>query len=205
MVAKTKGRLLGFTGKMGSGKSTITNQIMDRREVDVAATLDNPLGMARLAVIRKFAGPLKDMLRAVGFTGRDIEGIDKEKPHDLLCGRTPRYAMQTLGTEWGRQMIGPNFWVQLWKHQAQLELDQGVDVLVDDVRFQNELDAVHALGGLVVRVVRNLPHIASNSHASETEMDTIGPVDFTLVNPYDEVLGQPVDGSWVFDRLFGEK
>ena len=53
--------------------------------------------------------------------------------------------MQTLGTEWGRECIGPEVWVDVWKSNVQKWLDGGLNVVVDDMRFPNEWDAVKAL------------------------------------------------------------
>ena len=41
-----------------------------------------------------------------GMIRRMIDGDLKEAPTPLFEGRTPRHAMQTLGTEWGRDRIG---------------------------------------------------------------------------------------------------
>ncbi len=100
----------------------------------------------------KFAGPLKSMLFAIGLTDEEIEGSRKESPHPLLCGKTARLAMQTLGTEWGRDMIGPDFWVNVWTETAREELHQGGRVVVDDCRFENEAGTVRRLGGTIIRL-----------------------------------------------------
>jgi hypothetical protein len=60
------------------------------------ATMMSTLGRWRQV---KFAGPLKSMCMALGLTEAHIEGHLKEVPCELLCGQTPRHAMQTLGTE----------------------------------------------------------------------------------------------------------
>ena len=88
--------LLGIHGKAGSGKSTAAQVLIDG-------------GFKRV----KFADPLKNMLRAIGLTDQHIEGDLKEVPCDMLLGQTPRHAMQTLGTEWGRGCIGGEFWTCL--------------------------------------------------------------------------------------------
>ena len=62
-----------------------------------------------------FAAPLKAMFAALGIAPapRDDPRVWRETPHPLLCGRTPRQALQTLGTEWGRDCIGDDVWVRL--------------------------------------------------------------------------------------------
>lgn len=64
---------------------------------------------------------------------------------------TPRKVMQLLGTEWGRT-IHPNFWVMLWKNEVSPILDSNGFVAVDDARFENEVDAIHDFGGVVIQV-----------------------------------------------------
>ena len=128
-------KVVAFTGLAGSGKSTAA---------DFLATKD----YQRV----KFAGPLKAMMRAIGLTDDHIEGALKEVPTPLLAGRTPRYAMQTIGTDWGRDIIGPTLWTGLWYSTVQDVLDHGGRVVCDDCRFANEVEAVHAAGGVVVRL-----------------------------------------------------
>lgn len=129
--------VVAFTGQAGSGKSTATRFLVD----DLGYTLV------------KFAGPLKDMMRAIGLGEDQIEGEFKEMPTVYLCGHTPRHAMQTLGTEWGRKCIGDDFWVGIWASRVSTVLKQGGRVVVDDCRFANEAKAVRAAGGDILEIV----------------------------------------------------
>ena len=159
--------LIAFTGYAGCGKSTAAKHLVD----------------AHGYTLVKFAGPLKAMMRALGLGDREIEGDLKEIPCKLLDGRTPRYAMQTLGTEWGRDLIGPHFWVNVATDIICAVLDQGGKVVIDDLRFDNEAIATRVLGGRIVKVAR--PGVgAVNSHSSDNVeikwMDMIindGPVE----------------------------
>ncbi len=129
-------RVIGISGPAGSGKSTAADLLIERH------------GYVRV----KFAAPLKAMCRAIGMTDDQIEGSLKETPSRLLQGRTPRYVMQTLGTEWGRKLVGENLWIDLWTESVNACLDQGGRVVCDDVRFANEALAVLKLGGIVYRL-----------------------------------------------------
>jgi hypothetical protein len=141
--------VLAFTGLAGSGKST------------AAAHLVNAHGFARV----RFAGPLKDMMRALGLTEDEIEGHLKEQPCALLGGKTPRFAMQTIGTEWGRDTLGPDLWIRAWQAAVD-KLPAGQSVVVDDCRFPNEAAAVRANGGALVRLDRRGAGTTSQ-HSSE--------------------------------------
>lgn len=153
--------VIGFAGLIGSGKST------------AAAELTRTGGFQRV----RFAGPLKKMMAALGLSVDEIDGKLKEQPCALLCGKTPRHAMQTIGTEWGRNLIGEDLWIRAWKH-AVGRLPAEVSVVADDVRFANEAAAIRDVGGAVVLIDRGL-NDAGGSHPSEAlDFD----VDYVLRN-----------------------
>jgi len=126
----------------------------------------------------RFAGPLKSMMAALGLSGAQIEGDQKETPCDLLCGHTPRFAMQTIGTEWGRDIIGPDLWVQAWQAAFERTLPSSC-IVVDDCRFPNEAAAIRAAGGLIVHIERSGAGAGAAGHQSEAH-DI--PSDITMQN-----------------------
>lgn len=145
--------IIGIAGLAGSGKTTIASELVMRG-----------------CMPRKFAMPLKSMLRALlhsqgmsdEMVERKVEGDLKEQPCEYLGGKTPRYVMQTLGTDWGRALIGEDFWVQA----AMQSCADDRDSVFDDVRFENEANAIRAAGGVVVRLHRDGVY-AESTHASE--------------------------------------
>lgn len=142
--------LIGFCGPIGSGKT------------EAAAILGRLWGFKRI----RFADPLKTMLRSLGLSEAEVEGEMRAQPSALLGGKTPRFAMQTLGTEWGRQLIDPDLWINAWRRKVEdMRWQISRRVVADDVRFPNEIDAIHDLGGLVIRIDR--PGIATDPHPSE--------------------------------------
>jgi hypothetical protein len=141
--------LIGICGLKGSGKT------------EVAKHLEKALSAQRV----RFSTPLKNMLRSIGLTEDEIEGHLKESPCDKLCGQTPRHAMVTLGTEWGRDMIGQDIWINAWKQIALANLAIGANVITEDLRFPNEFEALTSAGGIVLRVAR--PGIPVGEHESE--------------------------------------
>jgi hypothetical protein len=157
--------ILAFTGRKRCGKST------------AAIHLSENFGYLRTS----FAGPIKDMMRALHLTEAEINGHLKEIPCDLLEGNSPRHGMQTIGYEWGRKMIGDNLWINTWRRG--IEKFPANPILVDDCRFHNEADAIKKLGGYIVRVVNpNSNSIASiDSHASEAYSETL-PCDEIILN-----------------------
>lgn len=124
--------VVALTGAAGAGKSTAARYLVERHGYTLV----------------KFAGPLKAMMRALGLNDNQIEGDEKELPATILGGKTPRHAMQTIGTQWGRDCIGESFWVDLWMHNV-IEHDR---VVVDDCRFPNEAAAIRRMGGDIYQI-----------------------------------------------------
>jgi hypothetical protein len=157
--------IIGFCGRAGAGKSF------------AAAYLVRAHGFTRL----RFAGPIKAMMIALGCTEDEVDGPHKERPSALLGGKTPRQAMQLLGTEWGRQLVADDLWIDAWARHADEALAAGRPIVVDDVRFLNEVTAIRRRGGRIVRVVREGARSSSGAtHASETQAL---PVDAAIYNP----------------------
>lgn len=148
LVPATERVLIAFTGLAGAGKSTAAAHLVKHR------------GFTRV----RFAGPLKAMMAALGCTEAEIDGALKETPCELLGGRTPRHAMQTLGTEWGRDLIAPDLWIRAFN----AALPATGNVVVDDCRFPNEAAAVTAAGGILVRIERPGAGTTGYQHSSET-------------------------------------
>ena len=145
-------RLIGFCGAAAAGKSCAA-EILVRQH-----------GFRRM----RFAAPLKAMLRALGLSEREIDGDRKETPCTRLMGRTPRHAMQTLGTESRRLLIAPDLWVELWRQDAEAALAAGERLVADDVRFENEAAALRALEGKLV-ALRREGASPEGAHVSERQ------------------------------------
>ena len=148
-----KPQLIGIMGLAGSGKSTIATYLSKRYRYQVM----------------KFSGVLKDMLRALGMSEAEIEGDLKESHRQWLGGKTPRHVMLTLGTEWGRDLVHRDMWVNALFRQQAFSLPRVRDrIVIDDCRFQNEATEILSHGGSLWRVRRDLKHPACFSgHVSE--------------------------------------
>ena len=68
---------------------------------------------------------------------------------------TARRLLQTIGTEWGRGCVHPDLWTCIAMCDVGLALREGADIIVfDDVRFEEEAQAIRDSGGVVVHVFR---------------------------------------------------
>lgn len=145
-------KLYGLAGKAGSGKDT------------AADILVRELGFAKYS----FARPLKDAAACIfGLTDEQLYGDQKEVV-DPFWGVTPRYILQQMGTEAMRMTFGSDIWTQVAERWLQRNPDE--NVVIADVRFENEARWVRDQGGIVVHIQRNFKSKLANdaqSHASE--------------------------------------
>lgn len=146
--------IVGIAGKAGAGKDTIGDYLIKHR------------GFVKVS----FAFALKKAVAAI--LNCSVEKMDDRDWREKIIpelGVSPRYMMQTLGTEWGRQMVNENIWVHLAMERAKLHESDNLNVVITDVRFPNEVQAIQEAGGIVIWVSRpNQPDIATADHASES-------------------------------------
>lgn len=144
--------LIGFAGRKRSGKTTAAELLMAHHGF---------AGVSFAQPMRRFVADL------LGITLAELEQV-KEEPVDWLDGEaTPRHMLQTLGTEWGREMVHPELWVRTTMRAADDLRSNGYAVAISDVRFDNEAKAIIARGGFVVEIARpGLPG-SSDAHVSE--------------------------------------
>lgn len=112
-----------------------------------------------------FAGPLKELivqfLIKLGLTLEQAETLVYEEKEEqvpgLPEGRTPRYLMQKFGTDFARNQVDQEIWIKMWKASVESAPSDVTGIVVDDVRFPNELKAIREMGGKVWKVVRPQP------------------------------------------------
>jgi hypothetical protein len=142
--------IIGITGRARSGKDTIADYVCSEYEYA-------PLS---------FAAPLKSMVSAL--LGEPESWVNEHKDEHIMGLASPRRLLQTLGTEWGRQIIDTNIWVNILSREvSKLDPDWYNGVVIPDVRFNNEAEWILANGGQVWHVERPgalvvAPHISEN-------------------------------------------
>jgi hypothetical protein len=147
-------RLIGFAGKLGTGKDTAYQLLSGYsvREKSCSAVF------RRLA----FADPLKEIaMIAFGGQIRNYRGSVEDKNEIIHPWNvSARQIMQFIGTEMFRDTVknlcphvGSDFWVM--KLQQEVEnSDPDVITCVTDVRFQNEADWIIKNHGIIIHILR---------------------------------------------------
>lgn len=161
--------LIGILGRKGAGKDSAARILARYGFEDVKQA--TPIKLM-LETLYDHAGVDPEFIRA------KLDGPLKEVPCPILGGKTPRQAMQTLGTEW-RDLIDQTLWVRIWTAKVEDLLRRGIPVCCSDIRFLHEARAARALGAHLVRVER--PGLDDDRHPSEVEGDLIA-VDHVIRN-----------------------
>ena len=152
---KRPAAIIGFTGYAGAGKDTAAAALVAR-------------GYTRLA----FADRLREILLAVDplipvpgtatFARLSAVIADRGWQAAKMEIGEVRDLLQRLGTEGGRDVLGPNVWIDA----TFARITTRGRYVVTDVRFDNEAERIRALGGHVYRIVR--PGVGPiNAHATE--------------------------------------
>lgn len=127
---------VGVCGKARSGKDTFANVLSHE-------CYQFP-GINEVAVV-SLATPIKRMVDALlqyADLGYLVGGKEDEVPG---LGASPRVLYQTLGTEWGRNLIGEDLWLNvlisaLGRHRPEADV-----VIIPDIRFDNEAEVMDVL------------------------------------------------------------
>lgn len=144
--------IVGLLGFIGSGKGT-------------AGDILKGIGFTPLS----FAKSVKDVTAEMfGWPRHLLEGDTevsrkwREEPDAFWSKEfgknfTPRYALQLMGTEVGRDVFHQDFWVIKLKKYITSNPEQ--NFVITDVRFKNEMDFVQSSGGILIEVQRGIkPH-----------------------------------------------
>jgi hypothetical protein len=198
--------IIGISGRAGSGKDTVGGFLRaDHRFVSIAFA--DPM--------KRFCADLFDWDEEQLWGPSDLRNEPdlryRRHDYDGIEGEflAPRHALQTLGTEWGRDCYA-EIWVEYAIRVAKkLDGAEGVEysrvdgvfrcarpkiagVAITDVRFPNEMRAIQDAGGKVWRVRRRGDGLAGSAaqHRSELAMNGIPDEDFDALIENDGSLAQ---------------
>lgn len=166
--------IIGITGKIGSGKTTIANYLVDKYDY-------TEYGMA---------DPLKGIGKLFGFSDRQLYGTQEEKLEiHPYWNVSARHFLQKVGTDLFREHLHEvlpemkmegTIWVEIFKMENNRFPKQYV---ISDIRFLDEAKAIKDMGGIIIRTVRGDTSGGNTytKHRSEMEMDKID-ADYTIDN-----------------------
>lgn len=166
MKRKIDMKIIGLYGPQRVGKTTVAEAIEH---------ISKPHGWKRMS----FAQPIREMLRPILPASALSPFADKDVPLRVLGGKTVRDALKLLGTEWGRDLIANDLWINVLLSRAE---QNGWDrIVIDDLRMDNEAQAIKSLGGIIVKVLRGYEMPMDVSHSSELQWPK-WQADFYAVN-----------------------
>ncbi len=179
--------IIGLSGYAQTGKDTVAEHLISKYNYRRIAFADP---------IRKALYKLDPLVGVGEFNSvhlrSAVDGMGWEETKRI--SPETRRLLQVLGTEVGREMFGPDFWV----NQAMNGVGKFDKAVFTDVRFPNEYRAIKAREGMVIRIVKPGTG-AVNGHASETALDNFS-FDATIVND-----GSIYELSQKIDNLIKER
>ena len=174
-VLPKRRQIVGLTGHARCGKDTAANTLVARMWTRVA-----------------FADALRDVLIALNPVVWEPDVSLREAMRDtrswdaLKKDPSVRQLLQRMGTEAGRNIHGDDCWIRIAKRKV--DAAPG-NVVITDVRFSNEAEAIRAWGGKVIRIER--PGVGPvNGHSSESldfEPDAVIENSGTIEDLHDQV------------------
>jgi GTPase SAR1 family protein len=165
--------LIGLIGSKGSGKSTVAEYLCSSHDYTEYA----------------FATHLKNIAKTAFDIPNDYLYGDKKEEYIPEYNKTARQIMQLTGDIF-KDTFGSDFYVNKIENVLK-RMKRESDVVISDIRFQNEYDLVKKYGGIIIKIVSNR-NAQTDTHRSETEFLTLEPNitihnDASIQSLYDKV------------------
>ncbi|PLX78507.1 MAG: hypothetical protein C0614_08515 [Desulfuromonas sp.] len=193
--------IVGIAGKAATGKTTAARHMVSRLQgavqiIPMAGVLRDEVEEFLVRVGAQDHVPLLygsqqdkvtifyiDQIKALNACPQWLDYIRVNgdiQDKSAMTAVTTRRILQWWGTEY-RRAEDPDYWTKAWGRKVEsLDLDC-LHVLIDDVRFINELDVIRSHGGLLIKIER--PGFnGANEHSSENSLDHIDDWDAVIVN-----------------------
>jgi energy-coupling factor transporter ATP-binding protein EcfA2 len=146
--------ILGFTGKMGSGKTTAANMTG--------------------GLVLSYASPLKEVvLQLFDLEWDQLHTQEGKETVDERWEMSPRRILQIFGTDLVRKHF-PDLWTYHMEKRIKGTKQGGVYhqyICVDDVRFENEAALIRNLGGTIIHILGRSKSGEGEDHISEQKIE----------------------------------
>jgi len=154
--------LIGLIGKKQSGKDTFGNLLIERHRFKK----------------RAFADPIKECCKLLfHMTENQLNDPILKETIDIRWNKSPRQIMQIIGTDLFRNHYDIHFWTKSFEQWYQSRKRE--NIVCTDVRYQNEADCIHRLGGILIYIHRS-SYLQEDPH--ESERLNITNYDYILIN-----------------------
>ena len=190
--------IIGILGHQGVGKNYIAEEIL-LKKLDYKPTL-----------VIAFADHFK------------VEGISKyDLEYDKVYGKkdfNTRKRLHLIGTEEGRQKFGYDIWIKTIHNWIKVYNSRGIErFIIPDVRFQNEVDWIKSLNGVVLKInapnryMARVKEEANNdnekikniiNHESENMIDKIKNYDYVFNNDYDDDINNEIKSFIKLNKIY---
>lgn len=160
--------LIGLVGRKRSGKSSIGSHLTSEH------------GFVELAFAASLKERALELDPMIGVVGMSLDALVTHVGWDVAKAIPEvRKFLQGLGQT--LREVDPDYWVNDLRFALAGTLDDGHNVVVTDVRHQNELDLIKSLDGVLVKVTRPGLDALTDTHVSETSVDGLE-CDFEVEN-----------------------
>jgi len=184
-------KIIGFSGKAGSGKDTaaklVTEALEEYGNRVTKLSFADPL---KAVCALMFGWDYDRLLNDYDYKEGDTLDDGSPDPACEMLGMTRRVVMQKVGTECFREGLHQEAWIIALKLAIQRgEYDEFDYGLLTDCRFINELQFVKDLNGKLILIQRTGERstlTASTEHKSETEWETWNEWDSIVENEINE-------------------
>jgi len=193
--------IIGFAGKAATGKTTAAKYLLKHCEAKVVILPMAQMLREEVETFIRLVGaadqvPLiyggqddkicifyLDESRALEQCSKWGDFVSKNQDIQEFPGQsavTVRRILQWWGTEY-RRTQDHAYWTKAWERKLREYDLETVHILVDDVRFVNELKTINNHGGIFIRIER--PGFdGANSHCSENSLDDYSDWNLTINN-----------------------
>ena len=171
--------IIGISGKAGSGKDTAA-KMLEILYANPGISYEDFANrkyrnFADVQVVH-FADILKETVQVLFAIGEWETNTQEGKKTTVdWIGKTVRELLQEVG-QGLRDAIDPDLWVKALFANT----EDWTNIIIADVRYPNELEAIKKRGGVLLRIDRN--GAGAGNHSSETALDDYKEWDFHIGN-----------------------
>ena len=148
--------IIGLIGKARTGKTTFADYLTKKYKFQNLA----------------FADPIKEGAKIMFLLSEEQVYGNLKEIVDPRWNKTPRQILQELGTDLCREHFGKDIWIKRLRMEAKLLKKQKINIVVSDIRFPNEAEAVKSMGGHLIKIIKS-DISTSDLHVSEQLVDKI--------------------------------